>query len=379
MRVAIDYTAAIYQAAGVGRFVRSLVKALAELDRENEYVLVYADPPAGVTPTFPEAPNFVRWRVPVPDRALTILWHRIGLPLPIDLITGRVDVFHSPDFVMPPVLRAAKVLTVHDLAFLLHPECADAGLRRYLEKTVPRSVARSDFILADSEHTKDDLICLLGVSPDKIAVVPGGVDPEFSPEEDEGRRAEMRSKLSGGHPYILNVGMIEPRKNLARLIEAFELLKARHHLPHRLVLAGKKGWLSNDIYRRAERSPLASEIVFPGFVSERELPLLYGAADLFAFPSLYEGFGLPPLEAMASGTPVVVSRSSSLPEVVGDAAQMVRPESAEELSLAMARVLTDGALRDAMVARGLEQSRRFTWQAAARKMLDVYRSLAPGS
>jgi glycosyltransferase involved in cell wall biosynthesis len=376
MRVAIDYTAAIYQAAGVGRFVRSLVKALAELDRENEYVLVYADPPAGVTPTFPEAPNFVRWRVPVPDRALTILWHRIGLPLPIDLITGRVDVFHSPDFVMPPVLRAAKVLTVHDLAFLLHPECADAGLRRYLEKTVPRSVARSDFILADSEHTKDDLICLLGVAQDKIDVVPGGVDPEFTPAHGADRMEEMRSRISGGYPYILNVGMIEPRKNLERLIEAFEILKSHHHLPHRLVLAGKKGWLSDGIYRRAERSPMTSDILFPGFISEQDLPLLYGAADLFVFPSLYEGFGLPPLEAMASGVPVVVSRSSSLPEVVGDAAQMARPESAEELSEAMARVLTDEGLRTSMVARGIQQSARFTWEAAARKMLDVYLRLA---
>jgi glycosyltransferase involved in cell wall biosynthesis len=379
MRVAIDYTAAIYQSAGVGRFVRSLVKALAELDRENEYVLVYADPPRGVKPSFPGAPNFVPLRVPVPDRVLTILWHRLGLPVPIDLITGRVDVFHSPDFVLPPVMRAAKVLTVHDLAFLLHPECADAGLRNYLERTVPRSVARSDFILADSEHTKDDLICLLGVAPEKIEVVPGGVDPEFSPVEDAGRREEMRRTIGEGHPYILNLGVIEPRKNLVRLIEAFEMLKSRHDLPHRLVLAGKKGWLSDDIYRRAERSPLASEILFPGFVSEQDLPLLYAAADLFVFPSLYEGFGLPPLEAMASGVPVVVSRSSSLPEVVGDAALMVRPENAEELSEAMARVLTDDGLRTAMVARGLQQSRRFTWGAAAQRMLAAYRRLAPGA
>jgi glycosyltransferase involved in cell wall biosynthesis len=379
MRVAIDYTAAIYQSAGVGRFVRSLVKALAEIDRQNEYVLVYADPPRGVSPRLPEAPNFTARRVPVPDRALTILWHRLGLPLPIDLITGRVDVFHSPDFVLPPVLRAAKVLTVHDLAFLLHPECADAGLRDYLERAVPRSVARADFVLADSENTKDDLICLLGVPPEKIEVVPGGVDREFAPVEDGARRQDMRNRISGGHPYVLNVGMIEPRKNLLRLIEAFEIMKSRHDLPHRLVLAGKRGWLSDDIYRRAERSTLASEILFPGFVSEGDLPLLYGAADLFAFPSLYEGFGLPPLEAMASGVPVVVSRSSSLPEVVGDAAQMVRPESPEELAEAIARVLTDSTLRDSMVVKGLEQSRRFTWEASARRMLDVYRRLAAGA
>ena len=270
MRVAIDYTAAIHQTAGVGRFVRSLVKALSQIDRENEYLLVYADPPRGATLDFPEASNFVPRRVPLSDRALNILLHRLSLPFPVEMITGRVDIFHSPDFVLPPVFQAAKVLTVHDLAFLLFPECADAKLRDYLEKTVPRSVARSDFILADSVNTQDDLICLLGVPPSKIEVVPGGVDPRFAPLGDSAAAERVRARVSDGRPFILSIGMIEPRKNLVRLIEAFEQLKSRHHLPHRLVLAGKKGWLSDGIYRRAESSPFAQEIAFPGFcVGER--------------------------------------------------------------------------------------------------------------
>ncbi len=376
MRVAIDYTAALYQAAGIGRFVRSLVGALSEIDSSTEYLLLYADPPRDVRPVIPRGHNFTSKRIPLSERALSALWHRLSVPLPVDLLTGRVDVYHSPDFVLPPVRNAASVLTVHDLAFLLRPECADAGLRDYLEKTVPRSVARADYILADSVNTQDDLICLLGVPPAKVEVVPGGVDSRFAPVEDQEVLQQMRQRVSGGAPYILSVGMIEPRKNLVRLIEAFELLKARLSLPHRLVLAGKRGWLSDPIYKRARTSPLASQIEFPGFVAESDLPQLYSAADLFAFPSLYEGFGLPPLEAMACGVPVVTSRSASLPEVVGDAALTVDPESVEELADALAMLLQDAALRQRMMARGLIQSKKFTWQAAARRMLDVYRRLS---
>ncbi len=376
MRVAIDYTPAVYQGAGIGRFVRSLVHALAAMDHDTEYVLLYADPPKGVVPDLPKAANFVPHRIPISDRALTAMWHRLSLPVPVDLLTGRVDVFHSPNFVLAPVWRGAKVLTVHDLAFLLRPECADSRLRDYLEKTVPRSVARSDFILADSENTKDDLICLLGVRPAKVEVVPGGVDTNFAPVRDQEVLRQMRERVSGGAPFILSVGVIEPRKNLVRLIEAFEMLKARVDLPHKLVLAGKRGWLSDPIYERAQSSPLASEILFPGYVPDTDLPALYSAADIFAFPSLYEGFGLPPLEAMACGTPVVVSNSSSLPEVVGNAALSVEAESTEELADAMVRLFEDSELRARSVAAGLEQARRFTWPAAAEKMLAVYRRLA---
>jgi len=375
MRVAIDYTAALYQAAGIGRFVRCLVSALAEIDRDNEYLLVYAAPPRKARLSIPGAPNFSSRRIPIPERALNILWHRLSLPFPVDLVTGPVDLFHSPDFVLPPVWRASTVLTVHDLAFLLRPECADARLRDYLEKTVPWSVARADFVLADSVNTQDDLICLLGVPPAKIEVVPGGVDPSFAPVRDPRILESVRQRISSGAPFILSVGMIEPRKNLVRLIEAFEKAKTRGHLPHKLVLAGKRGWLSDGIYRRAASSPLAEDILFPGYVPDPELPALYSAADLFVFPSLYEGFGLPPLEAMACGTPVVTSTSASLPEVVGEAALVVDPEDSEELAEALTRPLEDWELRARMVASGLQQSRQFTWEASARKMLKVYQRL----
>jgi glycosyltransferase involved in cell wall biosynthesis len=376
VRVAIDYTAAVNQTAGIGRFVRGLVSGLANLDRENDYVLVYARPNNSVHAQFPEARNFVRRQLPLSQRALDVIWHRLKLPLPADLLSGAVDVFHSPDFVLPPVRDAVRVLTVHDLAFLLRPECADARLRDYLEQAVPRSVRRADFVLADSENTRNDVVCLLGVEPERVEVVPGGVEPSFCPIADPAVLAELRGRLRIGEaPYILTVGVIEPRKNHRRLFEAYRLLRDRRDLPHRLVVVGRKGWLWEEIIDVAESSPYRDDIHLVGFVADEDMPALYSAAEVFALPSLYEGFGLPPLEAMACGTPVVVSNSSSLPEVVGDTGLLVDPSDADSLAAALELVLLDEPLRADLRSRALARAATFTWPAAAAKLLAVYQRL----
>src|SRR5205823_5254518 len=181
MRIAIDYSAAVNQRAGVGRLVRNQVLALADVDADNDYRLVYARPNKGTIPQFPRGENFTRREFPLRERYLTILWHRAKLPVPAEWLSGPVDMYHSPDFVLPPLRHARGILTVHDLAFLMRPDCADAGLRAYLEQVVPRSVQRADFIIADSENTRNDLVVLLGVRPTSIAVVPGGVEERFAP------------------------------------------------------------------------------------------------------------------------------------------------------------------------------------------------------
>jgi glycosyltransferase involved in cell wall biosynthesis len=273
-------------------------------------------------------------------------------------------------------VRGAKsILTVHDLAFLLYPECADAHLRAYLEKTVPRSVQRADYVVADSENTRNDVVCLLGVPPERVTVVPGGVDPSFKPVTDPARLAQFRKAigLEEDTPYILFVGVIEPRKNLIGLIEAFDILKGRGKLPHKLVVVGRRGWLSDGTMDRAERSPYRGEIIFPGFIADGELATLYSAAEMFAFPSHYEGFGLPVLEAMACGVPVVASRASSLPEVVGDAGMQVDPDDTERLASALELLALNPEMRADFRARGLERAAAFTWEAAAEIMVDVYR------
>lgn len=379
MRIAIDYSAAVNQRAGIGRLVRNQVLALAEVDHENDYRLVYARPNPGSVLQFPRAVNFSRHEVGLRERWLTILWHRAKLPLPADWLSGPVDVYHCPDFVLPPLRRARGILTVHDLAFLMRPDCADERLRAYLEEVVPRSVRRADFIIADSENTRNDLVVLLGVKPSSVAVVPGGVESRFTPVTDPDLLRKARRKLGvGAAPFVLAIGVIEPRKNLNRLMDAFALLKERAKVPAdlKLVLAGGKGWLYDDIFAHHAASPLRDDILLPGFVSDDLLPAIYSAAEALAFPSLYEGFGLPILEAMACGTPVVASRSSCLPEVAEGAALMIDPHNVEGLAGALELALVDADLRARLIQQGLQRASEYSWKRAAEELLHVYQRVA---
>jgi glycosyltransferase involved in cell wall biosynthesis len=380
MRIAIDYSAAVNQRAGVGRLVRNQVLALAEVDAVNQYQLVYARPNRGsAPPQFPRARNFARHEVGIRERWLTIMWHRAKLPLPAEWLSGPVDLYHSPDFVLPPLRHARGILTVHDLAFLMRPECAEAGLRAYLEEVVPRSVQRADFIIADSENTRNDLVVLLGVNPDAVSVVPGGVEARFTPVVDPPALEAARTRVGvSTAPFILSVGVIEPRKNLNRLMDAFALLKEREIGPPdlKLVLAGGKGWLVEGIYEHHARSPVRNDILLPGFIADDVLPALYSAASVFAFPSLYEGFGLPILEAMACGTPVVASRASCLPEVAEGASVLIDPDDTEELAAALEQTLCNEELRQQLAQKGVERASQYTWKLAAQALLDVYERVA---
>jgi glycosyltransferase involved in cell wall biosynthesis len=370
LRITIDYTPALRQTAGIGRYTRGLVAALAEVDQENEYTLFCAgqSPDSGVWPA-----NFTIRTTSVPARWLTAGWHRLKIPLPVERLAGPCDLFHSPDFTLPPLRDARGVVTVHDLSFLRVPQCADPGLRSFLERAVPRSLERAARVLADSENTKKDLIELLNVAPERITVVPAGIEPRFRPVRDTAKLADVRARYKLPEWFILMVGTIEPRKNLPRLITAYGQLRRQTGLPHALVIAGKEGWLYQGIYDQVAREGLTDHVQFPGFVADGDLPALYTLADLLAFPSLYEGFGLPPLEAMACGTPVVTSDNSSLPEAVGSAALLVSAEDTEGLTEAIARVLCDANLRVRLSDLGRAQAARFTWPDAARKLLDAYR------
>ncbi len=368
MRIGIDYTAA-QQRAGIGRYVRGLVAALAQLDSENRYVLLSAGRPQEVA--FPS--NFSLHFLPFSPRWAAILWQRLRLPLPVDLFTGPLDLFHSPDYVLPPLFRGKRLLTIHDLSFLRYPQGADPSLRWYLLGAVPRSVARADLILADSQCTKRDLVELWGVEEERVEVLYPGVEERYRPLERESLEG-ARERYGLDSPFILTVGTLEPRKNHVRLLRAYRSLRSQG-FPHRLVVAGAKGWLYEAIFEEMERLHLEEEVAFLGFVAEEDLPALYNLADLFVFPSLYEGFGLPPLEAMACGTPVVTSHVSSLPEVVGEAALMVPPEDVEALTEAMERGLSDLSLRRELVNKGLEQARRFTWKGAAERLLAIYQRM----
>ncbi len=371
MRIAIDYSAGVNQTAGIGRFVRNLVQALSLIDQTNEYVLMYAKPNPGRLLDLPSGPNFSAKELPLRERLLTILWHRLHLPISVDRLVGPVDIFHAPDFVLPPVKHAVSILTVHDLAFLIHPECADDRLRRFLEKAVPRSIARADYILADSENTKSDVVCLMDADPERVFVVPGAVDPVFVPAA-QSSIDDTKEKYQLDQPYILGLGTIEPRKNWPRLIEAYARFRTSTGLPHQLVIAGGNGWLTEETFASASRSPYSQDIRFTGRIPDDTLVPLITGAEVFAYPSLYEGFGLPPLEAMACGTPVICSNSSSLPECAEGAALMVPPTDTDAMAEALEQICTDDNLKQDLRRRGTARAAEYGWEDSAKRLLEIY-------
>ena len=379
MEIGIDYTAAVWQGGGIGRYTRNLIRALSELDAGNRYTLFVAGGWGDGDGLGPWPDNFRIRSIPLSDRWLSILWQRLRLPIPIQVIVGRVDLFHSPDFVLPPLGRTPAMLTVHDLSFLRVPQFFVPGFRDYLEGAVSRAVVRAQHILADSENTRRDLIELLAVAPGQVTVLYPGVEDRFRPVEDREELARVRARYGLPERFALGLSTLQPRKNFDGLVEAFDsLLSEWGDEPEiadlHLVISGGKGWMFENTLAVVERAGLSARVHFPGFVDDADLPALYTMAAVFAFPSWYEGFGLPVLEAMACGTPVVAADNSSLPEVVGEAGLMVDASDIGGLAAALAQLLTGDELRARLVSAGAEQVRRFRWENAARQLLELYSS-----
>jgi glycosyltransferase involved in cell wall biosynthesis len=370
--VAIDYTPAYEQGGGIGRYVRELVAALAQQDDQTPYRLFIAGTNSSTLPA-PFGNNFTWKPTRLSPRWLARLWHRARVPLPVEFFTGKVDLFHATDFVLPPTRpRTRTLLTVHDLSFVRVPEAASPRLKTYLDAVVPRSVQHADYVLADSQATKDDLSELYGTPPDKIEVLLSGVDVRFCPVTDAAALLTTRRQYNiGDRPYLFAVGTVQPRKNYSRLIQALARLReAGYDLD--LVIAGGKGWLEDPIYATIRETAMQDYVRLIGFADEADLPALYSGAACTAFPSLCEGFGLPVLESMACGTPVVTSKVSSLPEVAGDAALLIDPYDADAIADALRLLLDDSSLRQDLIQKGMERAKRFTWDAAAHHLREIY-------
>jgi glycosyltransferase involved in cell wall biosynthesis len=380
-RIGIDVTAAVTQGGGIGRYTRELVRALVQSESfgDYEYVFFSARPDQNlpVLDPLPQGENIIYRRAPVSQVWLYRLWHRLRIPVPIQTATGNLDLFHSPDFVLPAVRGPIpKLLTVHDLSFIHYPEAFTPALVRYLNQVVPRSIEQANRILADSQATKKDLIDHWQVPADKITVLYSGVSNSFKPITDKGKLKDIRNRYGlGDKPYLLGVGTLQPRKNYSLLIRAFK--EVAQQFPHNLLIAGGKGWLYEEMMTQVDQLGLYDRVRFLGFVADDDLPGLYSQAALFVFPSLYEGFGLPLLEAMACGVPVISSNSSSLPEVVGDAAVTLPPENADAWSDTILALLADSTLRTSLVADGFLQARHFTWKRAAKQLMSIYEELLP--
>jgi glycosyltransferase involved in cell wall biosynthesis len=291
----------------------------------------------------------------------------------MELLRFPLDLYHSTDFIPPLHAAMPTVITVHDLAFLHWPHFVTKDSAAYYGQ-IDRAVRHARHIIVPSENTKQDLIGQLGVRESKVSVIPEAADPAFQPLPVEAARQAVIQKYQIPPVYVLFVGTIEPRKNVNGLLNAFHHLRERYDTPNvGLVIAGSRGWLYEETLETVRKLNLERNTYFLGRVVDEDLHLLYVGARCHIHPAHYEGFGLPPLEAMACGTPTIVSNSSSLPEVVGDAALLVNPNAPEEIAVALHRLLTDDRLHAELRAKGLQRAKCFSWEAAARSTLEVYR------
>ena len=351
-----------YRGAGINRYIYHLLLNLALADQEHQYTVFLGDR------RFPPNPGLTlrtSW-LPTTHPLVRIGWEQ--LVQPFVLWQEKIDLLHSLAFVTPLLSPCPSVVTIYDLSFILFPKGFKYSKRLYLTLLTRPSAQSAKRIITISESTKRDTIRLLGVSPEKVDVVYCGVDKPFCPLPER-EVASFRQKRGLPERIILFVGTIEPRKNVARLVEAYSRLRDGQV---KLVIGGARGWLYEEVFARVEELDLTDDVLFPGYIPPDELPLWYNAAELFVYPSLYEGFGLPPLEAMACGTPVITSNVSSLPEVVGEAGLTVDPMDSEGLAEAMNQVLSDGILRQSMREQGFARAGRFSWAKAARETVEVY-------
>lgn len=350
---------------GIGRYTRSLVETLVGLAPDEQWVL-YFDRPASAVPPGAEA-RCLPWR----RRLVWTLW-----AAPRDLARRPVDLFHAvTGFELPPTRAARLVTTVHDVIPLRFPHLAPRRHRWAVRMLLPGALRRAARVIAVSEATRRDLLARYRLPPGKVVVVPEAASPRFGrPAEAELTRVRARYGLEA--PYVLFVGVLEPKKNLPALLEAVaRLCRAGAWGPSRLVVAGATGWGTDDLEARVARLGLDGVVRWLGPVPEADLPAVYAGALAFAFPSLWEGFGLPVLEAMAAGTPVVASRRGAIPEVTAGAALLVDPDP-PALAEALGQVLADPGLRARLREAGLARARAFSWERTARETLAVYRAAA---
>ncbi len=373
MRIAIDLTPTVQSHAGLGRYAGELARALQSSAPADERYSIFYDDPSGRLPPSPldELPrqalamNNKLWRATV----ATAYAARLGQ----DRLIGSPDVFLATDHLLPRLAKASSVFLLADVTFLTHPEMHSVMNRGYLRIMMPHFLRAADRVITISSCSLERAVAYYPLVKRKIHVVYPGVPSWAAPVDDGAALRAVRERLALPARFLLYVGMIEPRKNLATLVDAF----ARAHLGGvGLVIAGRTGWMSSAIFEQVRRLALEHLVTFAGFVPDEDLPALYSAAEAFVFPSVYEGFGLPVLEAMACGAPVICSNASSLPEVAGDAAVLLPPRDADSWARAMVEIVGNPGLKRDLGERGLRRSARFTWRAAADQTRRLLREVA---
>jgi len=383
MRIGIDATALPSRPVGAGNYIIQLIRAIAGSTMINEPLLDSSQPNGLEFVIFvqrsrlellnvEETPNLHLIVLPDISPSMRLLWEQISFPKLA--INQHLDLLHSLHYTMPLAYPGRTVVTFHDMTFFLFPHHHTLPKRYFFRFFIRASSRQAVALIADSESTRQDAIRLVGVSPGKIFTVQLGVTQEFRPMRDNTILQQARQKYHLPEHYLLYVGMIEPRKNLPTLLQAYAAV-ADQMPDHRLVVVGPKGWMVENILQQAGQLNISDKVYFTGYVEQVDLPLIYNMADVFIYPSVYEGFGLPVLEAMACGTPVITSNVSSMPEIIGDAGVLVTPNDSQALARSLLELINDPMERQRLSIRGLERAAAFTWKRTAEKTIAVYRHI----
>ena len=370
MHIAIDAHSVGAGLGGNETYATNLIEALADIDSVNRYTL-YVTKKEAVERFANRWPN-VHLRLTLPHTPLV----RIPLTLTVELRRRPVDILHV-QYTSPPFTPCPVVNTIHDLSFEHLPETFKRRSWRQMRLTIRRSAQSAAHILTDCDFARDDILKTYGIAPERVTAVPLAAAVRFSPVRDERELDRVRNKYGINGKYILTVGSIQPRKNIPRLIRAYSMLCSERNLEPlpKLVVVGKRGWLYEDTLATAESSTVRDRIILTGYVDDKDLPALYSAASCFVYPSYFEGFGIPPLEAMRCGTPTITGDRTCFPEIIGDAGLMVDPFDEQAIKLGIVRVLTEQTLRDDLIEKGLKRANSYDWLKTARQTLDVYESV----
>ncbi len=368
MRIGIDATALPNKPVGAGNYIIELIRALHASDHQFELV-IFTQRHGRALIDVPARPGFQWVSLPDLSPARRLVWEQTAFP---NLLREHgIDLLHSLHYTRPLRVNCRSVVTFHDMTFFLFPHLHTRSKRIFFPWMIRYSAKTADALIADSESTRQDAIHILGLDPKKIRTVPLGVRPEFAPNQDQVLKSAVRARYNLPDHFLLFVGLIEPRKNLPLLLRSYRRVIQQNN-PIPLVLVGRKGWMYEQVLDMIANWGLKEQILMTGYVPPDDLPIVYNLADIFIYPSLYEGFGLPPLEALACGTPVITTAVSSMPEHVGQAGLLVPPDDEDALTQAIIRLLNDQELKSRLSILGPQQAAQFTWTRTARETLQVY-------
>ncbi len=360
-----------YRSAGIKNYIYQLLRNLPEASEEFSYKVFTGLHKASL----PMELEVFRTRWPTDNPAVRIMWEQTVQPFLLKKVSP--DIYHALAFAGPIAWHGRTVVTVYDLSFKRFPEAFNPLKRLYLSLMTGITLKKAQMAIAISRSTKEDIVRFWGIPEEKISIAYGGVSRRFRPLSED-LVDSFRRKWGLPKDFLLYLGTLEPRKNLVRLVRAYSMAyKMDHSLPP-LIIAGARGWYYQDIFDTVHQLYMDGRVIFPGFIPDEDLPLWYNAAGMFIYPSLFEGFGLPVLEAMACGTPVIASNTSSIPEVVGDAGILIRPEEEESMAQAMVSLWKNESLRSRLSEKGIRQAGKFDWLETARATVDTYRKVLTG-